>query len=119
MGMDLMGARIYGYGVDIRRDLFIWRLRDLISVYIRVYPWRFSGGAVGVGKGHIMVSYVGGTADDDEWIAIASGRLRKPQEDFEVDHEEHDTQARLLSISFFVDERVMIITMFSRVSHIF
>ena len=45
------------------------------------------GGMPNVCKGHILVSYVGGTEEDDEWIAIASGRLRKPQEDFEVEPE--------------------------------
>ena len=31
------------------------------------------------------MSYVGGSEDDDEWISVASGRLRKPQEDFADD----------------------------------
>ena len=28
-----------------------------------------SGGVEAAGQGHVLVSYVGGTADDDEWIA--------------------------------------------------
>lgn len=34
------------------------------------------GGAIGVAKGHVLVSYVGGTAEDDEWIEIARCVLR-------------------------------------------
>jgi hypothetical protein len=33
----------------------------------------------------VYVSYVGGSEEDDEWISVASGRLRKPQEDFAED----------------------------------
>jgi hypothetical protein len=36
-------------------------------------------------QGYVCVSYVGGTDADNEWIAIDSGRLRKPQEDFAED----------------------------------
>ena len=43
-----------------------------------------------VQKGHVYVSYVGGTADDDEWVSIASGRLRKPQEDFEAEDDANE-----------------------------
>ena len=54
-----------------------------------------SGGVEAAGQGHVLVSYVGGTAEDDEWIAIESGRLRKPQDDFDEDREaEGDGKAK-------------------------
>jgi hypothetical protein len=37
-----------------------------------------AGGAAGAAKGHVLVSYVGGTAEDDEWYAISSRDLREP-----------------------------------------
>ncbi len=52
---------------------------------IRIRPGPGSISSRAVASGQVYVSYVGGSEDDDEWISVASGRLRKPQEDFADD----------------------------------
>lgn len=52
---------------------------------IRVRPGPGSLASRAAASGQVYVSYVGGSEEDDEWISVASGRLRKPQEDFAED----------------------------------
>jgi len=71
-----------GAFVEVEWDKDWWQ-----AVVKKIKLKQGGGGAMGgpmrgPQQGQVLVSYVGGDENEDEWIPLAGGRLRPPQEDF-------------------------------------